>query len=234
MIQNKCVYVFLDHRKPGKYIYGDLKFDFEPIYIGKGNLKRPTMHKYDYKRYKSKFYSKIKSIIEETNKFPDYVIVQKDISESKANELEIEYIKIIRKIEHGGTLTNMCDGGEGHSGWKMSKESKLKKSISMKGRFIGRHLSNETKNKISESKKGNCGGEKNPNYGNKMPEDLKKKLIEKSKGIFQLFNKNGKIIIIDNMKKFCLDNNIPIGCMRNLRSGHSKKYKNWIKIIRLK
>ena len=29
------VYVFLDKSKPGNFEYGDLKFDFEPFYIGK-------------------------------------------------------------------------------------------------------------------------------------------------------------------------------------------------------
>ena len=29
------VYIYLDTRKSGKFIYGDLEFEYEPIYVGK-------------------------------------------------------------------------------------------------------------------------------------------------------------------------------------------------------
>jgi hypothetical protein len=38
------IYCFLDPRKPGDFIYDDLKFDYEPIYIGKGKGIRPKRH----------------------------------------------------------------------------------------------------------------------------------------------------------------------------------------------
>lgn len=33
---NFCVYIYFDPRKPGYYGFGEISFDFEPIYVGKG------------------------------------------------------------------------------------------------------------------------------------------------------------------------------------------------------
>ena len=188
MIQNKCVYVYLDHRKPGEYIYGDLKFYFEPIYVGKGNLKRPNRHKLLYKKSNNRFYSKLKSIVKETNIFPNYLILKKNLNENEANIEEINFIKKIKRIDNGGTLTNLTDGGEGQSGWIMPESVKKKKSISMTGKKLG-CLSEEAKKNISNSKKGK------PHKGCKMSNDTKIKMREKKLGIYDgdknpMFGKN--------------------------------------------
>ena len=39
---NHYVYVYLDTRKPGKYVYEDLEFEYEPFYIGQGTKYRYT------------------------------------------------------------------------------------------------------------------------------------------------------------------------------------------------
>jgi len=240
-MNNKCVYVYLDHRKPGKYIYEDLKLDYEPIYVGKGNLDRPDKHRYSYKyinrynnKYKCLFYTKIISIINETGIFPSYIIYKNELTYDEANNIEISLIKRIGRIQNGGILTNMTDGGDGQGEYYIpSEETKRKMSIIMTGRKFGPMLE-ETKIKISKSKKDKCDGEKNPNWGKKMSEYCKKKIIEKNKRTYELIDKNGKKTIIDNMKNYCLNNNISYGCMLNLISGHSKKYKNWIKVIKIK
>ena len=38
------VYVYLDPRKPGKFIYNDFSFEFEPFYVGKGYGDRAFGH----------------------------------------------------------------------------------------------------------------------------------------------------------------------------------------------
>jgi len=53
------IYVFLDDTKPGKYIYQDLEFDYEPFYIGKGTKDRIITSMCNRGTFK---YSKIKSI----------------------------------------------------------------------------------------------------------------------------------------------------------------------------
>ena len=117
--ENKCVYIFLDHRKPGKYIYDDLEFDFEPIYVGKGNSNRPKGHKYSIKK-KTRFYNKYNKILEETNEPPKFLIIKNKLEESEANKLESEIIKKIGKIENGGSLTNLTDGGDHNGGFKVN------------------------------------------------------------------------------------------------------------------
>ena len=84
--------------------------------------------------------------------------------------------------------------------------------------------------KISESKKGKSSGENNGHYGKKTSDYAKNRTSESNRKTYELTNINGEKIIVENLPKFCKDNQIPLGCIRNLRSGHSKKYKEWIKI----
>lgn len=245
---NKCVYVYLDHRKPGKYIYDDLEFDFEPIYVGKGNSNRPNRHKYLYKKYNTRFYSKIQSIFESSNKLPDYIIHKSNLTEDEANNLEVELIKKIGRIEYDGTLTNLSDGGEGQSGWKMSDEAKLKKSISMTGKILGPH-SEETRNNISKSKIGKPSTKK----GTKMSKESKEKMSLAKKGKYlgednwnykrvienptkdtwELTDIDGNKIIIESLNNFCKENNLNVSCMKDVSSRRHKKHKIWISVVKL-
>ncbi len=277
------VYCFLDTRKPGEYIFEDYKFEFEPIYIGKGKGVRPQRHFTLYRRYNTRFYSKMNSIISSGNK-PEFILLSSGLTEKESFEFEKFFIKIIGRIENGGTLTNLSDGGEGQSGFNHSEKTKKKMSEVRKGKKL-KPLSDEAKLKISISKIGKPSklkginfddlygeersnlikskiskaglkriGEKNPMFGKNHTEHTKQKISqnqvkrfgesnpnfgreykeeEKTFDTWQLTNINGEEYIINNLNKFCLDNNLNPSCMRDIYYGRMKKHKDWIKVEKL-
>jgi hypothetical protein len=277
------VYCFLDTRKPGEYIFEDYKFEFEPIYIGKGKGIRPQRHFTLYKRYNTRFYSKMNSIISSGNK-PEFILLSSGLTEKESFEFEKFFIKIIGRIENGGTLTNLSDGGEGQSGFRhsektkkkmsevrkckklkpLSDEAKLKISISKIGKpsklkgISFDDLYGEEKSNLIKSKMSNAGlkriGEKNPMFGKNHTEYTKQKISqnqvrrfgesnpnfgreykeeEKTFDTWRLTNINGEEHIINNLNKFCLDNNLNPSCMRDIYYGRMKKHKDWIKVEKL-
>jgi len=109
------VYAFLDPRKPGTFSFDDLKFDYEPFYIGKGKQNRMERHKYDKT---SSFKRNIINKIAEAGLEPIKVKLFENLNEAKAFELERKTIERIGRRNIGmGSLANMTDGGEGMSGW---------------------------------------------------------------------------------------------------------------------
>lgn len=191
------VYIYLDPRKPGKYIYGEYNFNYEPIYVGKGCNQRDILHLSIYKKVKSKFYNTLNKII--NNGFtPIFFRIKDNLIEEESFKLEIKLISIIgRQINKNGPLLNYRTGGDGgshseetkkkisesHIGIKNTEETKIK--ISKKNK--GRKMSEETKRKISIS---NTGRKHTEEYkqkmsklftGRKLSEETKKKIGEKSK-----------------------------------------------------
>lgn len=272
-----CVYVYLDPREEGLFEYGGFEFINQPIYVGKGLYRRPKEHFYRANKSNVRFYNKIKSIIN-NGYTPIYFVVEYEMTEDEAFQLERELIKRIGRIENGGPLTNLSDGGEGQSGFKFSDESKLKMSNSRKGKILG-PMSDVTKKNISDSKKGipstrkgkkeNISdemrkklsdlakekvGEKNPMF-NKKHSELSKELMsknrvrkfgkdnpnfgreykeeEKTTDIWELTHIDGRVIIINNLSKFCRDNGLNATCMRDIFYGRMKNHKGWIKVTKL-
>ena len=93
-------------------------------------------------------------------------IILSEVSKSHAIYTE-KYL--IRWYKIHNNSYNITDGGEGTLGLICSKERKYKICLSNKGRVSpnkGKHLSEDTKLKISNSRKGKYTGENNPNYGN--------------------------------------------------------------------
>lgn len=277
------VYCFLDPRKPGYYEFTDFSLDFEPIYIGKGKGLRPTKHYTLYKSNNNRFYSKMKSIVDGGLK-SEFILLKENLTESEAFECEKNLIKLIGRIENGGTLTNLTDGGEGQSGFKFSEETKKKMSDIRLGKKIG-PMSDEVKLKISISKIGkiskmkgkkleeivgierakdikkkqseiasNRFGDSNGMYGRSHSEESKEKMSqktikkfgkdnpnygrdykeeEKTFDTWRLLNINGSEIIVDNLSKFCRENNLNPTCMRDVYYGRMRSHKGWIKVEKI-
>ena len=81
------VYVYLDPRKPGDYIYGEYHFDYEPFYVGKGRYNRLYIH-LKKNIYNPHFHNKIKKIQKECKHDPFVIPFKKQLSENDAFDLE--------------------------------------------------------------------------------------------------------------------------------------------------
>jgi hypothetical protein len=168
-------YIYLDPRKPGKYIYEEFSFEFEPFYVGAGHGNRYLFHiieahtKYkleDMEKMNKHKRNKILKIERENKTEPIILKLKENITELEAFNFEILLIAKIGRINVGtGPLTNLTPGGDG-KGKKMPPEAieKLRKILTgrkvspehaAKNRlaFKGKTHTKETKKRMSESQK---------------------------------------------------------------------------------
>jgi hypothetical protein len=120
------------------YVYVYLREDrYSPYYVGKGRGRR--------------CYS-----VARTSKKPDdksrIVKIKEGLSEEESYELEKVLIKLWGRKDQGGILHNYSDGGSGPSGCRVPRTKEWKERISKS--MTGRKLSEETKEKIRQSRKG--------------------------------------------------------------------------------
>ena len=169
------VYIYLDSRKPGKFVYGEFEFDYEPFYVGKGKGDRFRRHLFFYKKYKTHFYLKLKKIIEEG--FQPIILKHfEELTEEESFLKERNLIEIIGREISGGPFVNQSDGGEGQSGFKHKLETRTKISESLKKneKFQAYMKTEEYRSKLSNSLKGHGG------YGKGIPrtDEVKRKISE--------------------------------------------------------
>jgi hypothetical protein len=125
------------------YLYRHIRLDKNEIfYIGIGKINKNTKsYSKDSEKYRRAYTTKNRNnhwlnIINFTNY--DVEILFESDNRSFIIEKEKEFIKLYgRKDLNLGTLCNFTNGGEGRDGVILSKETKLKQSISAKKRMIG-------------------------------------------------------------------------------------------------
>lgn len=145
----------------GIYCYIDKKTN-EIVYIGKDSyIDKKTRHRAHKKpsAYNAQHFNKV--LQNNLNRYKYKVLEEGNISQDFLNALEMCFIQKYNPI------FNFTRGGDGCLGFRLSNESKKKMSESRKGNSnaLGMKHSEETKKKISERMK----GKNNPMYGKTHP-----------------------------------------------------------------
>jgi hypothetical protein len=150
------VYIYLNPLKPGKYSYcnGNIEFDHEPFYVGKGQGERYLDHlgeaedTEDQKTGEGNHHKRniIRKIWRETGEDPIIIFYEEALIELVAFHIEILLIaKIGRHDKKLGPLANLTDGGEGQTGnpnpwlvaYNRSEEGRRKHSLGHIGLQVG-------------------------------------------------------------------------------------------------
>ena len=109
------------------YLYRHIRLDKnEPFYIG---ISSDSNYKRAFSKRRSNIWNKIAS---KTNY--EVEIVLEGLTWEEACNKEKEFIELYGKINKGGILANLTDGGEGIIGIERTEEYKNKISASLKGK----------------------------------------------------------------------------------------------------
>ena len=207
------------------YTYAYLrKEDNTPYYIGKGTGNRIYSTNRRIKPPKDK--SRI-------------IYLKQNLTEEEAFRHEIYMIAVFGRIDLGtGILHNRTDGGDGVSGaifTEATRNRMSKSKIGDKNHFYGKIHSSQTKEKISNTKKGTIPHNKGKyipdneiGYSGRYMRDYKKGIRRINKNR-KYVTPEGKDIIIVNLKEYCKEHNLTYQSMLKLHRGLLKHHKGYVK-----
>ncbi len=212
------------------YTYAYLRQDKTPYYIGKGKGNRA------YQKSRRKIPIPPRERI---------LILKKNLTEEEAFKHEIYMIAVLGRKNNGtGILRNFTDGGEGISGYKFSEEYRLRRSLIMTGKKRG-EPSEETKEKIRKSNLGQIPWNKGKRGVQTHNEKTRKKMSESHIGkkmgkqaiekrtktrcikTYKVISPEKYEYYVNNIRKFCRENNLDSGNMYRVLNGQQKSHKGW-------
>lgn len=223
-MKQHCIYTLLDENQ-------------QVFYVGK--TCRP---KFRFKRHLNEVrngnhlyvYNKLKQVIDRKNGDTSGIfhIIEENIDESQIDAREMFYIKKFRN--EGVKLTNLTDGGEGGKGFtdEINKRAALKRT--------GLKRSEETKQKISQQKKGVPLTQFHKDALKKawetripLPPEHYQKISKLNRGKiniqkYRLLDPSGMEHITENgLTDFCRSRNLKSGTLHKTLTGERVHHKGW-------
>ena len=232
-MNHNYVYIYLDPRKTGNFIYDDLKFDNEPFYVGKGSGRRCTSHLRRLNCKQNTFKTnKIKKIIKE-GLTPIIIKFYTGLTENDSYRIESELIKKIGRYDlKNGPLTNLNDGGNGGH-INPSEESRYNFGLRTRGKtyeeIYGLEKAKILKENRIQSNKNRDVRKKNTNTEIKSITKINLELTVKTKynDIFILTSPDNEVYMTRNLLKSCSELKIRRQCISELNRGVIEYYKGW-------
>ncbi len=239
------VYVILDITKPYKWVYNDINFDYEPIYIGIGVGDRYKTHITTKLRKNEKNFIKFnlikKLIINGTS--PISIKIFEDIDRTEAKNIEIDLISKFGKLINGtGILTNITNGGDETCANLIGSENIHSKKVyqyNLDGSFIKEwgslreigNVLNCNYNTIGDCCRGKsntaCNFQWSYIYNENKPSVIKNSGVKNRKKVYQ-FNDNGTLIkIYNSLTDLSIELNVDKGNLTKIVN-NCKLYKKHI------
>ena len=138
------------------YVYAYFEPGHEkPFYIGKGKDQRAYQHtcRCRITKLRTHFYNKLCKLLKRGVK-PQIVLLQENMPEEEAFELEKWLIAFFKRHCDGGCLCNHTLGGEGGSGYKRQATVTPQERENRRNAQLGKQFTKSHRNNISESHKG--------------------------------------------------------------------------------